>query len=209
MENTTRKWTAVGAVGLFVICTDLTAQATEPPLTIVVHVVNHADVSDTDLWQAESQATRTYKAIGIPLRWVSEGVETESATPVMFHVRMLLLAGEPADRMLAVTRVDDEVLGLAVGPARMAYVFCNRVLGAVSVRGMNFVGVLGRVLAHELGHVLLPSLKAHSDTGIMRASTMVRSDRLEYFTDKQGQLIRLFLRSASQPARRPGWKPTL
>ena len=54
MENTTRKWTAVGAVGLFVICADRTAQATEPPLPIVVHVVNHADVSDTDLWQAES-----------------------------------------------------------------------------------------------------------------------------------------------------------
>jgi hypothetical protein len=198
MANKAQKLAVGGVVGLLAVFSGPVANADEQPLTITVHLVNHAHVANNDLLLSESQVTRIYEAIGISLRWVPDTHEPEWSTPGTFHVRMLLLSGEQAIRMVSVQQVNDEVLGLAVGGAREAYIFCSRIFAAVSDRGMHFGGVLGRAIAHELGHILLPSLQGHSDVGIMRASTLVRTDRLEFFTDKQGVLIRTFLTTASQ-----------
>jgi hypothetical protein len=68
---------------------------------------------------------------------------------------------------------------------------------------VNFAGVLGSVIAHEFGHVLPPSLKRHSDTGVMRANMLVRSDSPQYFTDAQGSLIRAFVGAGYQGGEPP------
>ena len=199
MANKTGTLAAVLAMTL---ATGRWANADEPSLTIEVRVVNHAELPDNDLFPAQAQATRIFEAVGVALRWVSEQPESEPSTAGRFTVRLILLSGERANRMLSVQRINEDVLGLAVGPARIAYIFCDRILASVVLRGMSFVGVLGRSIAHELGHIVLPSLKSHSDVGIMRTNTRVRSDRPEYFTNAQGALIRTFLRSASQSGAR-------
>ena len=191
-----RRLTAMLALGMAGLAGQTTAA------TVTVSVTNHAALSAEELGLAQAQASLTFEAIGVSLRWQPEHPDTYSSSAEGFTIRLLLLSGDAANRMLAVQDINEEVLGLAVSPARVAYVFCNRILSAVESRGMNFVGVLGRVIAHELGHVLLPSLTRHSEVGIMDGSLEVRFDRRRYFTAAQGTLIRELLRETPAPPRR-------
>jgi hypothetical protein len=56
---------------------------------------------------------------------------------------------------------------------------------------------LGRVLAHELGHQLLPGCQ-HSKTGIMSAKVDLRSPTVPRFTAEQGASIRTLLTASMQ-----------
>ena len=49
-------------------------------------------------------------------------------------------------------------------------------------------GLLGKVLAHEIGHLLLPA--GHSDRGIMRAEPDLRFGSVPAFTREQAALLR-------------------
>lgn len=65
-----------------------------------------------------------------------------------------------------------EVLGLVPGAdrgGRLAYVFADRIAIAARRNGGFYGRVLGLVIAHEVGHVLLRG-RAHAATGIMRAA---------------------------------------
>jgi hypothetical protein len=166
-------------------------------------VLNDSDVSDKDLLLAQLQAARPYQAIGITMRWITGGADADTYPPGIFHVRLHLLSGDRADRMASKYNLNSDVLGLAVSPARLVYVWCNRIRWSVTPRLRNFAAVLGRVIAHELGHVLLPSLKGHSDTGVMASNMLIRSDRPQHFTDAQGSLIRAFVVAGSQGGELP------
>ena len=68
---------------------------------------------------------------------------------------------------------DDFQLGIAVIDPRtragaMASVFQDRVRSAASRARVDYATLLGRVLAHEVGHLLLREV-GHSRTGLMRA----------------------------------------
>ena len=52
--------------------------------------------------------------------------------------------------------------------------------------------VLGWVIAHEIGHLLLPA-NSHSKFGIMQASVDFRMAGLHVFTDRQADAIRAAL----------------
>jgi hypothetical protein len=89
------------------------------------------------------------------------------------------------------------VLGQANRPARLVYIFCARI-GEASVKYVQeYTRLLGLVVAHETGHVLLP-VDSHSDTGIMRAGVDWRTKTINYFTAEQGELIRSMLIRESQ-----------
>ena len=63
-------------------------------------------------------------------------------------------------------------------------------IAALSIHsGIPHSTLLGRVLAHEIGHVLLP-LNSHSLTGIMREAVDSTSRQIEFFTDAQAAVIR-------------------
>jgi hypothetical protein len=57
---------------------------------------------------------------------------------------------------------------------RLAYVFIDRVRNAALTYRVDHVSVLAHAIAHEVGHLLLPS-GAHSESGLMRAE-WTRSD---------------------------------
>jgi hypothetical protein len=81
-------------------------------------------------------------------------------------------------------------------PARMAYLLPSRILMATFSRGISFPMVLGKAMAHELGHVLLPG-QGHTATGAMCASALC-SDRVEGFSASQGASIRALLKAATE-----------
>jgi hypothetical protein len=84
---------------------------------------------------------------------------------------------------------------------RVAYVFFDRVHRVASAAARNAMDVMGLVMAHEIGHLLLPY--GHSRTGLMRPSWDIgdlqsahnRSDFA--FTPEQADIIRKTLRLSS------------
>jgi hypothetical protein len=66
--------------------------------------------------------------------------------------------------------------------------------------GRDFVWVLGQVMAHEVGHLVLP-IYAHADRGIIRAGLIVRSTTDQLFTTEQGAAIRSMVMASSDVTR--------
>jgi hypothetical protein len=97
-----------------------------------------------------------------------------------------------ARRMITKARVADDVLGQAARPTGRAYIFTHRVTEIGVQYGRDFAWVLGQVLAHEVGHLVLPTY-SHSSRGIMRAGLIVRSTTNQLFTTEQGAAIRTFV----------------
>jgi hypothetical protein len=85
-------------------------------------------------------------------------------------------------------------LGLAVPGRGRAYVFYNRLVHAARARPVDIGVVLGRVIAHEIGHVLMPPGQ-HSTFGIMRRDVDFGYDNPNRFTDGESTKIRATLRA--------------
>jgi hypothetical protein len=165
---------------------------------IARRVYNYAQLDRSALLAAESKATRILGQAGVELRWVDcPAPPADSAnypdcqTPwqandyvvnVLPH-SMAVLMGESADE-----------LGLAAdcekGPACTASVFYHRVQALSDALGYSPAAMLGYVMAHEIGHLLLRT-SAHSAFGIMRAR-LTRDDLLRPlgFTPTQSLIIR-------------------
>ena len=88
------------------------------------------------------------------------------------------------------------VFGRASRPIRRAYIFYDRILDHARLTGSNVARLLGAVIAHEVGHLLLPAF-SHSPTGIMRAHWGGRIVRVPDFTVDQGMTIRTLLADSS------------
>jgi hypothetical protein len=84
--------------------------------------------------------------------------------------------------------VDDRALGQAARETQWAYVFAERILDQTSRGGYCFSLVLGRVIAHELGHLVLPA-PAHSESGIMEPVVELRSGAHPRFTPAEVRQI--------------------
>jgi hypothetical protein len=69
-----------------------------------------------------------------------------------------------------------------------AYIYYDRVMKLNPVPPRDVITTLGDVIAHELGHLMLPA--GHSNVGIMRPSINMTSRRLETFTDVEAAEIR-------------------
>ncbi len=165
-------------------------------MTVRVVAVD-TDISLEHLAEAEAQATKVYEAVGVDLHWVHEGQEAEPLAPGTYPVSVVLLSGRKARHVIALEHIEDGVFGYAAGGSRRAYIFCDRIITTAGRHMTNYVDVLGYVIAHELGHLVLPP-NSHSSTGIMRADMELLTHRLAYFTATQGGIIRGFLSAASQ-----------
>jgi hypothetical protein len=120
---------------------------------------------------------KVYQDAGVRLVWSDGLVELEShgVTPAEsgVDVRVILVAGEAERRLIVDGQLADTVLGFAPTIrgcfcGRNAYIFLERIT-AIGYRHGNPETLLGRVLAHEVGHLLLSSNR-HSRNGIMRAT---------------------------------------
>jgi hypothetical protein len=92
----------------------------------------------------------------------------------------------------------DNVFGLAAREAGRAYIFTHRIASQALRHSDDFRRLLGLIMAHEVGHLVLPP-HSHSDDGIMRANIGVRSKSRLDFTTEQGVAIRSMLLAASRP----------
>lgn len=177
------------------------------PLTLTVAVHNDAAVPANWLRRAQQEMTRIYNEIGVQVVWLaahsdaSVGAQRSDTVTWPQHALIVLIrpnAGSPHPDL------PQNAMGAAWGTAdergRVAYVFYDRTEPFTPLYRPR---LLGHVIAHEIGHLLLP-MKAHSPRGLMRAQwsradlELALNGQLR-FTPEQACLIRA---KVSQPAER-------
>ena len=162
--------------------------------TIRVHLENHAALRPSLLYAAANMLTHIFDSAGIRVGWTEGRDHTDCARFLTIHVSLMSLAME--DRLGRSAGVGSHVLGVAARESRRVYVFWSRVDAHVSRTSHNTGDALGFVIAHELGHVLLP-LNSHSPTGIMHEHYLVRRSYGQRFTPAEAAAMRTVIAATS------------
>ena len=159
--------------------------------TLVVQVDNDARIPAADLAQVEEVVARSFLGIGVQVIWEHGEVALDDSRGLRVHLR--LLSRINADRKIAKERIGNAVLGQTNRPARLVYIFTRRIVEASVKFSHDYTRILGFVVAHELGHVLLPP-GSHSDSGVMNGRANLWGKIAHEFTAEEGEAIRALLR---------------
>ena len=196
MAKTSRKVTMALAVSAALLTARAATAADTPErATIVLHVDDFANLLGTDLNAAEAVAGRIFAAAGIRTVWV-HGRDKGPRIGGALHVKVLVLSREMAEQKISADDVGPAVLGQAAKVCGRAYIFSHRI-DALAKRNQRYVGdLLGRVIAHEVGHLLLPE-NGHSAIGVMTAALNLNRSAFVAFTPEQRATIRQVIASGN------------
>jgi hypothetical protein len=166
-----------------------------------VHLYNYAQVPSATLALAQSEATSIFREARVQIVWFNylhlgsgSGGPSDYFQPFCpGDIAMRILSPEMENRL----PLNSTTLGFALPTGAIANVCYDRVTGLAAGPDPPIHHVLAFVIAHELGHLLLP-LTGHSPSGIMRAKwtldelVIARSPYL-LFTAQQSRLMRAHL----------------
>ena len=172
-------------------------------VAVKVSIFNDAQISDGKVATAESVAARLFAHAGIRIDWLNCGRATETgeerascskaAFPEHFEVRLRQRSRNLNEWTLGLSFLGDNGIGCH------ADVFYAEVEPIQQEAGLSAEALLGLVIAHELGHLLLGT-NSHATAGIMRANwkkqdlSLARKGMLG-FTEHQTQQMRVRLES--------------
>lgn len=162
----------------------------EPEQRITVRIDDKAGVQGVYLKFAKNRAAEVFAMRGVKLDWI-DGEEANRLRVVVPYT-ILIMAEAPAALKAKMEALGMDVMGQGAPLIGRAYIYYDRVLKLNPVPPRDVITTLGDVIAHELGHLMLPA--GHSNVGIMRPSINMTSRRLETFTDAQATHIREHLR---------------
>ena len=156
---------------------------------LVVHLVDLAQVQSCELAVAKAEVERVFEVAGVEITWAGDPIPVPSSVAAQagFQPHVVLFvedASEPADRT--------DIAGSASRETGRARVFRNRILAEAKNHQTEPTVVLGRVMAHEIGHLLLPP-NSHSTHGIMQAAIDYAPVAFHTFEPMQARAIRLLL----------------
>jgi hypothetical protein len=166
--------------------------------TIVLQVDDFSSLLPSDLAAAEAVARRIFGAAGVRTVW-RRGPEKKRRLEGALYLTVLVLSQRMGEQKIATDGVGPHVLGQAAKECARAYIFSHRVSALAARNGRDVGSVLGRVLAHEIGHLVLPE-SGHSATGIMMAGLDLRPSADLAFTVEQAAAIRRALRQGTEIA---------
>jgi hypothetical protein len=176
----------VGAASLLAFSAEI--QAAEPVATatlpvIVVRVDNVAGVLPDYLQFAEGRASEVFARIGARIHWIDQEESVSQHITPSFTVVLVNAEehGEGASRFV-------DALGLANPSVRRAHVFYDRITALNVGTPRTIPSLLGDVIAHELGHLMLPP-PGHSADGIMRPELETKSWYIKTFTKPQAREV--------------------
>jgi hypothetical protein len=164
-------------------------------LVVVLHVTDYAHVPPRELAVAERVATQVYAAVGVHVVW-TDGAARTAQPDGAFHVDVLVLSRDMVARKCQISSMVEGVFGTASHQARRAYIFYNRLTDHAARTNVGVSRLLGMVLTHEVGHVLLGA-DSHSPSGIMHADWYGRIVDVPGFTAEQGTTMRSLLATAT------------
>src|SRR5262245_30256129 len=171
---------ALIALGFSFAAASASASDLRPVPHVAVVICDLEGVPNVLMSLAQQVAAEVYRDIGIVLDWVDNECRSDEGA---FAVNI-------RSRAMARILVSDLTLGFAESGTQDATVLYDRVMRFARRYHINCGVMLGYVIAHELGHLLLPP-KSHSAAGVMRAVLDLRlaSERQLRFTPQQGALI--------------------
>jgi hypothetical protein len=208
MSHSPRLTVLLGLItGLTLMGRSASGQRLDIP-SITIRINDYAAVPSHQIERAQSDVTQLYAAIGVETVWLgAHGVSSVASQTLPAVSRrpadltIIVLGPEMVDKLAP----PEDVVGAApcttTERGRVAYVFYPR-LRMIATGSRETMGsreddpdLMGLVIAHELGHLLLP-YGSHSDTGVMRGRWEPRElQRLDVrqlgFTPFQAQQIRL------------------
>jgi hypothetical protein len=186
--GTWRSWRVTAATLAMVFGVAVLARAEAERPAVVLHVQNWAEVSQGDLARAKAEVDNIFADAGVDVAWAEgappkDGVEQNAVRrPRRISVMLLNITRDSQ------AGAEGCALGLAVASRSAAYVFFNRLLAATRNRPVDLPVVLGRAVAHEVGHVLLPPGR-HSKHGLMRAELDFTLTRPARFTREEVEAL--------------------
>jgi hypothetical protein len=181
--------------------TILADEAIPGPLTIRSY--NLVSASSRELGTTRQVAWAVFNRAGVEARWrecrtairrADADPCTDVIAPGEVVVRIVTAPGGGASQSLGDSYVDP-----TGGGGVLATVFADRVHAAAARTGGDAPVLLGRAIAHEVGHLLIGTPR-HSTRGLMRASWTDQELRRErevdwLFSDRQAGRIRQTLRA--------------
>ena len=156
---------------------------------VVIRTFNYAQVSPDELARARATTERTFQRAGISLQWIDCRVPTDRPSSIVdrpsssvdrpecteplrdgseFMMRLMVPA-QPTDRgPLRHIGMGSSLIDRASGGGALATIDSNLVMNIAYAAGVENSTLLGRAIAHEIGHLLLGHSQ-HSRDGLMRA----------------------------------------
>jgi hypothetical protein len=169
------------------------AAEANPARPLVVSVIDRTDGNREVVMQATGVVTAIYRRIGVETVWVP-CAHPMAADTRFRRLRVVIDSGA----MVRGASVSPKVMGFASmsreRSSDIAFILYDRVRVNAARSRVDVAGLLGHVIAHELGHLLLP-FNSHARHGIMRGEwereDYERAARgLLFFDEPQGALIR-------------------
>jgi hypothetical protein len=176
------RWVIAGTSTGFLLLNIAHAQSV--PYEVVVRMYNTAGWPRQDVAAAQRVAERIYAGAGIRVQWRECRTPGGAAAEASDLCTDLLQARELIARLvLGGADTMPPVFGYALVDSAakagtIATLYADRVSAAAARLGVDRATLLGRTLAHELGHLLLGT-NAHAPRGLMRArwaDAVVRND---------------------------------
>jgi hypothetical protein len=199
-------WKTILLAALGTMCVAVAEETRENPLTVgwslTILVYDYAGVQADTLLKSEQEASRIFHHSGVDVTWrpcriqgSSIPLECPDPSPMTPALRLL-----PRFQLVG-DRVHAEAMGYSTGDfATVSVEFAERLEESGVAR---LPEVLGHIMAHEIGHVLLPG-GGHSVSGIMRARwssnewRLLRQGELN-FAPEQSRFLRADLLRRLQP----------
>lgn len=162
-------------LGLLLTLRSSDARPREADLEVEVHIYNYSAVPEETLTRAEHVAEEIFHPAGVKIIWLECPVTRQDAARnricALPSARPKLELHVLTNFMADAVGTGKDTFGSAALPATLsfgvvAYVYADRARRLAEQREFNVI--LGRVIAHELGHLLLGS-NSHSTMGIMKA----------------------------------------
>jgi hypothetical protein len=165
------------------------------PLSLEIYVYNQAEVPRAILLRAERRVTLILRDSGVQPEWLDCIPLPGAASPCSGPAH----PGSVAVQIVhGTTKMRDEIFGAAFldedGTGSQTDVFYDRLDELHRDWNISLPELLGNVIAHEIGHLLL-GLHAHSPGGIMRpvwspAELLLAERVASFFSADQSKLIR-------------------
>ena len=187
-----RIWRTLLLVSILAFARGVSAQDGGVP-TITVRVDDKAGVQGALLNIAKARATEVFAMSGIRIEWIDGKQAARQKVSAAYMI--LIMAEAPAKLKAAMEQLGTDVMGQGAPSVGRAYIYYDRVVAFRPVPTRDIPSTLGDVMAHELGHLILPP--GHSPVGIMRPTINMRSRRVETFSESEATEIHSRLRTRS------------
>jgi hypothetical protein len=170
-------WKSIGVLALVMLTTPTEAVGRDFSRTsLVIRIYNNYGIPADDLSAARAQVDAIFNDAGIGLSWLDcwdRGKVAMAASPECLRpldktdVVLRLQGGQPVPGGRYVS-MGFSLVNLEGGVPFLATVFADLVASISRTAAVDFRLLLGRAIAHEIGHLLL-NTSLHASRGLMRA----------------------------------------